>query len=133
MASAIYPFGKQAFLSATLNLLTDTVMVALIDTTAYTYNAAHQYWSSASAGAIGTPVQLTTVTVDQPTPGTFDAADATFTSVTGNTVSAIIIYKSTGTASTSPLIAYIDGVSVTPNGGNIIASWDNTANRIFGL
>jgi hypothetical protein len=132
MASALYPFGKQAFLSGGVNLLSDTIMVALIDTSTYTYSAAHQFYS-AITGVVGTPVQLTSPTVDQPTPGTFDAADATFTSVTGNTVSAIIIYKNTGTSSTSPVLAYIDGVSVTPNGGNIIASWDNGANRIFGL
>jgi hypothetical protein len=47
-----------------------------------------------------------------------------------------VIYKDTGTAATSPLIAYIDtatGLPVTPNGGDITVTWDNGSNKIFKL
>ena len=60
----------------------------------------------------------------------------TFTDVTGASIEAIIIYSDTGTEATSPLIAYIDtatGLPITPNGGDIIVTWDNGANKIFKL
>jgi hypothetical protein len=46
-----------------------------------------------------------------------------------------VIYVDTGTAATSPLVAYIDtgvtGLPVTPNGGNITVTWN--ASGIFAL
>jgi len=60
----------------------------------------------------------------------------TFTSVTGASIEAIVLYKDTGTDSTSPLIAFIDtatGLPITPNGGDIIVTWDNGPNKIFKL
>jgi len=65
-----------------------------------------------------------------------DAADVILSSVTGDTCEAIVIYKHTGTESTSRLIAYIDtatGLPVTPNGGDITIQWDSGANKIFKL
>lgn len=71
------------------------------------------------------------------TNGVFDAADSTFTSVAvsgSKTVQALVVYKDTGSAATSPLIAYIDGfTAVTPSGGNITVTWDNGASKIFAL
>ncbi|MNC44515.1 hypothetical protein D3C75_934250 [compost metagenome] len=58
----------------------------------------------------------------------------TFTAVTGASIEAIVIYADTGTESTSPLIAFIDtatGLPITPNGGDIIVTWDNGTNKIF--
>ena len=54
--------------------------------------------------------------------------------VSGSTINAIVIVKDTGTEATSPLIAYIDtatGLPITPNGGDIIVTWDNGINKIF--
>lgn len=69
------------------------------------------------------------------TAGVADAADLTFTAVTaGAACQALVIFKDTGTDSTSKLIAYIDtgaGLPVTPNGGDITVSWDNGANKIY--
>jgi hypothetical protein len=65
-----------------------------------------------------------------------DAADVTFTAVSGDVSEALVIYKDTGTASTSRLIAYIDtatGLAVTPNGGDITVIWPSDAGRIFSL
>jgi hypothetical protein len=70
------------------------------------------------------------------TGGVFDAADVTITTVSGDQFEYIIIYKDTGTASTSNLIACIDtatGLPCTPNGGDITITWDNGANKIFAL
>ena len=131
MANALYPLAKQEMLKGNLNMSTGTVKVALVDTGTYTYSAAHQYYSSVT-GVVGTPQTLGTKTFVN---GLFDAADATFTAVTGNSVEALIIYIDTGTAGTSQLVAYIDtGVTnlpVTPNGGDIGITWN--ASGIFQL
>lgn len=68
--------------------------------------------------------------------GVADAADVVFSSVSGASCEALVIYKDTGAAGTSPLIAYIDtatGLPVTPNGGDITCVWDNGSNKIFKL
>jgi hypothetical protein len=134
MANALYPLWKQQLLQFTANnnLSAGTVKVALIDTGTYTYSAAHQFWTSASAASIGTPQTIGSKTF---TNGTFDGADVTFTAVTGNSVEALIIWIDTGTAGTSPLVAYIDtsvtGLPVTPNGGDITITWSGSG--IFSL
>lgn len=134
MANALYPKWKEQLLQFTANnnLSAGTVKVALIDTGTYTYSSANQFWSSASAASVGTPQTLGSKTF---TNGTFDATDATFTAVTGSSVEALIIYIDTGTAATSPLVAYIDtsvaGLPVTPNGGDITITWN--ASGIFTL
>jgi len=105
-------------------------------TASYVYSAAHEFWSSANANVVGTPTALSSksTTVED---ACFDAADVTFNSVTGSQVTALILYKDTGSAATSPLIAYIDsaasGLPVTPNGGNITVSWQATSPYIFKL
>ena len=135
MANALYPLWKEQLLQFTANnnLSAGTVKVALIDTGVYTYSAAHQFWSSASAASVGTPQTLSGKTF---TNGVFDSStNPTFTAVTGNSVEALIIYIDTGTAGTSPLVAYIDssvtGLPVTPNGGDISITWN--ASGIFAL
>ena len=133
MANLIYPLAKQSLLSQnpSIDFDTDTIKAALV-TGAYTYSASHQYYSSVSASVVGVPATLTNKTV---TEGVFDADDATFTSVTGNQVTKILIFKDTNTASNSPLIALFDsaaaGLPITPNGGNITIAWSNDAPRIF--
>jgi hypothetical protein len=134
MANALYPLWKEQLLQFTANnnLSAGTVKVALIDTGVYTYSAAHQFFSSASSASVGTPQTIGSKTF---TNGVFDGADVTYTAVTGNSVEALIIYIDTGTAGTSPLVAFIDtGVTnlpVTPNGGNISIVWN--ASGIFAL
>lgn len=133
MANAIYPKYKEAILqsAANSNMSSGTVKVALVDTGTYTYSAAHEFYSSVS-GVVGTPQTLGTKTF---TNGVFDAADVTYTAVSGATCEALIIYIDTGTAGTSRLIAFIDtGVTnlpVTPNGGDINVTWN--ASGIFAL
>lgn len=133
MANAIYPLYKQAILTggANTNMSTGTVKAALVDTGVYTYSAAHEFLTSLT-GRVGTDATLGSKTF---TNGVFDAADATYTAVTGNSAEAIVLYIDTGTAGTSRLIAYLDtgftGLPVTPNGGDITVSWN--ASGIFAL
>ena len=133
MANTLYDYCRQRFLESQINWMTDTIKVILVSTSAYTpQTAVHQYLADISGSArIAGPV---TLTAKATTGGAADAADCTFTSVSGATINAIVIYKDTGTEATSPLIAYIDtatGLPITPNGGDIIVTWDNGVNKIF--
>jgi hypothetical protein len=130
MASALYPSFKELLLKGDIDLENDTIKAALIDSADYTYSSAHDFYNDVSAGTVGTPGTLASKTVAS---GVFDAADLTISSVTGDPCEAVIIYKDTGNAATSPLIAYIDGITVTPNGGNITIQWDSGASKIFAL
>jgi hypothetical protein len=134
MANALYPKWKQQLLQFAANndLSTGTVKVALIDTGTYTYNSTNQFWSSAVSAVVGTPQTIGSKTF---TNGVFSGSNVTFTSVSGATVEALIIYIDTGTDATSPLVAYIDsdvtGLPVAPNGGNITITWSGSG--IFAL
>ena len=133
MANTLYDYCRQRFLESQINWMTDTIKVILVSTSAYTpQTAIHQYLADIPVSArIAGPV---TLTAKATTGGAADAADCTFTSVSGATINAIVIYKDTGTEATSPLIAYIDtatGLPITPNGGDIIVTWDNGTNKIF--
>lgn len=138
MSNNIYPKWKENIAKAVADYELDSaegatgVFVALVDTGTYTYNAAHQYYSSLS-GVVGTDQEILNKTQAS---GVFDGDDVTFTGVTGNSVEALVLYrKNAGANTTWPLIAYIDtgvtGLPVTPNGGNIAIAWN--ASGIFAL
>ena len=131
MASAIYPKAKQAFESAAIDLTTDTIKAILVSN-AYTYSASHQYLSDLGANTIGTAVTLTGISV---TNGVFDASDLAFTGLSSTgTTNALVIYKDTGTGSTSPLICY-DALTATDltSTTQVNIAWDNGASKIFAL
>ena len=126
MASAIYPITKKAFLDADCDLLTVVVKAVLIDAGTYTYNAAHNFYDDLS-GVVGT--ESAALDGKTTTGGVFDANNITFSAVTGATVEAIVLFEDSGDAATDRLIAYIDtgtGLPVTPNGGDITISWNNS-------
>lgn len=136
MANALYAKGREGFLAGDIDWDANDIRCILIDTGLYTVNlSTHDNLDDIPSGAarVSTSGALSGKTV---TDGVADANDVTFTAVSGNTVEAIVIYKHTGTESTSRLIAYIDtatGLPLTPNGGDITIVWDNGANRIFKL
>lgn len=133
MSNALYPKWKQALLEFTTNNDLDgqTVKVALVNA-GYTYSSADQYFSSVSASVVGTPQTLGSKTF---TDGVFDAADVMFTAVTGAQAVSLVVYIDTGSAATSPLVAFLDtgitNLPITPNGGDIGITWD--ASGIFAL
>lgn len=129
MASALYTSFKALLLTAGINLSSDDIRAVIVDSADYAFSAAHDFLDDVPGGArVAVSSALGSKTT---TGGVFDAADATLSAVTGDSVEAVVIYKHTGTDSTSSLIAYIDGVTVTPNGGNITIQWDPTG--IFAL
>lgn len=128
MANAVYPKFMEAMIGQAFSgspSITGTLKAVLLDLADYTYNAAHDFYDDASAGAVGTPVTLASLTFLN---GLLDAADSTLSSVTGDQSEAILLFLDTGTPSTSRLVAYLDtgitGIPVTPNGGNIAIGWN---------
>lgn len=135
MANSLYDAGRSGFLSGDIDWDANNIKVVLVDNGAYTVNlGSHQFLSDIPSGArIATSGNLASKTT---TAGVADAADVTFTAVTGTSVESFVIYQDTGTATTSRLIAYVDtatGLPITPNSGDITLVWDNGANKIFKL
>ena len=135
MANGLYNKGREGFLSGAINMSSNEIRAILVDTADYTVNlATHDFLDDVPAGSrVAVSAAMASKTV---TDGIFDAADVTWSAVSGDPSEAIVIYQHTGTESTSHLIAYIDtatGLPVIPNGGNITVTWDNGANKIFKL
>jgi hypothetical protein len=134
MANALYAKGKEKILAAAINFSSDTIKVALVNN-AYAQNlSTDEFYTSISAHVVGTPITLTSKAI---TGGVFDAADVTWpTVVAGTTCEGVVIYKDTGVAGTSPLLAYIDTITGFPlvtNGGDVTVQWDAGAYKIFSL
>ena len=126
MANAIYPKWKEAVLNGGTGVaLSGTLKVTLVDLADYTYGATHDFIDDVPAAARVATATLGTKTY---TNGLLDAADTTFTTVTGDVSEALILWLDTGVESTSRLFAYFDtgvtGLPVTPNGGNINITWN---------
>lgn len=139
MANSLYDAARTGFLQADFNWPTgngQTFGVVLVDSANYTVNlATHTSLADVSVSArIAGPVTLANCTIQ--TNGAADADDVTFTAVSGDSIEALVLYQIGVDDANSPLIAYIDtatGLPITPNGGDIIVTWDNGTNRIFRL
>lgn len=120
MANVMYASAKEAFLSGDIDMASDDIYAALIDTNEVSFDAGHEFLDDVEAGIIGTPAEVTGKSV---TDGVFDSADVTWDDVTGNNAEAVVLYKWTGSAASSRLIMWYDtgvtGLPVDPNTGDI--------------
>lgn len=135
MANTLYDKGRQKFLDAGISWTSDNIKAVLVDVADYTVNAAtHEFLSDVGGSArVATSSNMTGKST---TAGVADCDDFAFASVTGDPSEAIVFYKDTGTASTSPLICYLDsasGLPVTPNGGDINVVISSGASKLFKL
>lgn len=136
MANALYTLGKQGLLHGSFVLDADTIKLALVSSSYTPAITTDQFWSTPIGNVIGTPQTLGGISI---TNGVFNSSSATFTAVAGgSTVKYFVIYKDTGTSSTSPLLVLIDtttGVSLpfNTNGGDITFTPDSGTNKIFKL
>lgn len=136
MANALYKKAKEAFLDGLIDMNDDSIRVCLVKNTYIVNLNTHQFLSDISESNIaGTsfPLERTEVT-----DGIFDADNITIENVANTGFSYIILYKDTGTRSTSRLIAYIDtadGIPVAPTVDSTIITinWSETLTRIFAI
>jgi len=143
MATAtIYNSYKTKLLDAStkINLASDTIKLALV-TSSYTPNIdTHDFWDDVSANessgtgytaggqTLANPVVSTDTTNDK---AKFDADDVTWTISSALTARYGVLYKSTGTPGTSPLIGYIDfGSTYAISSGTLTLTW-NASNGIL--
>lgn len=132
MANKFYPKGAEKIMRAAINFDSDTIK-AVIVSDAYTFSAAHEFLTDLGT-VVGTAQTLTTKST---TGGVFDADDVDFGAIApGPVCKAVVLYKDTGSAATSPLLMYGDevtGFPMTANGGGIKVPINNGAYRIFSL
>lgn len=116
MASSLYNPYKVLALKGTITPLSQTIKLALL-TSSYTPALTDAFFGSINSNeASGTGytaggVTLGSITItedDVNNRGVFGAANPTWTGLTVTNVRYAVIYQSTGTPSTSPLIAWID-------------------------
>jgi len=122
MANAVQATAKKAMLDQLLAL--GTLKATIVDLADYTYNAGHDFINDVPAPsrvATATLASITTVA------GVLDAADTTFTSVSGDQSEALVLWVDTGNETTSPYLAFWDsgvtGFPLTPVGTNVVAQW----------
>lgn len=125
MSVLMYPKGKEALLGSA-DLSADNIKVVLINTGTYTYSSAHQFYSDLS-GTLGSSANLSSKTL---TNGVFDAADTTVTASSTATCGAFVLYKDTGTTTTSPLLMYYDGIQIITIAANSSSSTTITVDPI---
>lgn len=134
MANTFYALGAEKILSGAIDLITDTIKVILVKNTYPQNLTTDEFLDDVDPYRLNTDQTLGSKSVAL---GVFDVGDATWTAVTaGDTSEGVVIYKDTGSAATSPLIAYIDTITGFPlatNGGDITAKWDDGAYKICKL
>lgn len=92
-----------------------------------------------TASRVATSANLVSPTVATPFGGIFDAANFTYSSVSGDVSEALIAFNDTPAPETAKdLIAFfgsdvVTNLPVTPNSGDIQVNWDGTRYRIFGI
>lgn len=133
MANALYPLAVKKFAQGQLAWGGD-IRVACVASGYVANLSVDEFYSSCSAYVVGSPVSMTGLSVASD--GICDGNDVTFPSLSGNTVTQIVIYKWVTSNSDSPLICYFDsmsGLSFEPNGTDVQLTWDNGDDKIFRL
>lgn len=132
MTTQFYPKGKGYALGfpSKVDFNADTIIAMLIHSATTPFNSAHEFISDLVAGGI--VARSGGLAGKTGTLGTFDANDTTITSVSGASIDAIILAKSTGLDTTSPLIAWYDiSPAIAPLGTDMTITWH--ASGILGI
>jgi hypothetical protein len=137
VANSLFVSYRNLVLGAGLNLGSLTIKAMFVDhaddtPVAATDDFINDIASAARVPAIASCPALASKTAGTVAAGVFDAADTTFTSLTGDASESLILFEDSGTESTSDLIAFWDtatGLPLTPNGGDVTVVW--SASGIF--
>jgi hypothetical protein len=135
MANALYGLGRQKFLEGGIQYLAHDIKLNFLDAADYAVSIDVDEFLDDIAGAAIVATSGNFAGKNSAL-GVADASDVSVLAVTGDIFEAVGIYRDSGVAGTSPLIAYIDvavGLPFTPTGNTITVSWDNGANKIFKL
>ena len=122
-----------------VNLDADTIAIMLIDNSNdiiyQTDESLDDVVSSARIPVAAPYPSLDNKTLGVLDVGRFDADDVTFIGLSGDQSEQLLLFKDTGVASTSILIAcwdtFTSGMPLTPNGGDVTIQW--SVSGIFGV
>ena len=129
MANFWYGKAIQHFANGDIDWASNTIKVALVSSG---YSAAQNTDEFYSVAVSGGNIVSAGVTLASKTNvlGLLSAANTTWSSVSGSQVTQLVGYVAGGSPGTNDYILFNDSVGtnlpVTPNGGNITASWDPT-------
>lgn len=132
MADVIFNNFKKLIMNGGIDLDTDTIKVALVTSTYTPDQDVHDFFDDVTNEVTGTgytaggaTLGTVTVTADNTdNEGVFDAADTSWTTST-ITARGAVVYKSTGTASTSALICYFDFTTdKSSSAGTFTIAWN---------
>lgn len=134
MANALYSKGKEHILNGDIDIDTATIKAVLLSSSYTPALNVHETISDVLSYRLNSDKTLTSVTKAQ---GIVDADDVTWTAVAaGATAAYVALYKDSGVAGTSYLIALFDTITnfpVATNGSDITVQWDNGAYKIFAM
>ena len=138
MANALFDQGREDFLAGTLDWDADEFRLGLVDDTDVTFDlTVNDFWDDLVAGLVHANAESDALGSKTVTDGVADAADKTWSAITGDAADYVICFKETGTDNTSNLVFALDsattGIPVTPNDGDITIAFDSGANKIFRL
>ena len=140
MANALFDSGREGFLAGTAghDWDADEHRIGLVDDTDVTFDlAANDFWDDLVAGLVHANGESDALGSKDTSAGVADAADKTWSTVSGDAADYVVCFYETGNDATQALIFALDsattGIPVTPNGGNITITFDSGANKIFKL
>lgn len=133
MPNIPYPSGAQAFASAQINWVSDSISLVLLKSS-YVYNAAHDFLNDIPSGD---RVAIAAMTGKTNVGGFLTSADVVTGALTaGIIISKYVVYKNTGVEGTSILIFHFDHessgvpISKTTNGSTVTVTWPNGVAQI---
>lgn len=132
MANFLFTDYRNGVFTASMpNLSSATIKAMFVDhaddTPVTTDNFIDDILSAARVPAIGSCPTLGSKTVGTVGAGVFDAADTTFTTLSGDQSESLILFEDSGVEGTSDLIARWDtatGLPLTPNGADVTVQWN---------
>lgn len=138
MANVVMEEGVESIIDRSIDWLSDTIKAIALGA-AYTPDPDDQFLDA--GGGTGMVASRITGTTDQTIGGKtigkdttnnfayMDGNDVTYSAVpAGADVVRIGVYKDTGVATTSKILAVFDIADITPNGGDITIQWATPAN-----
>jgi hypothetical protein len=137
VANGLFAAYRTSVLTAPVNLGSATIKAMFIDhaddtPVIATDDFINDIASAARVPAIASCPTLGTKTTGTVAAGVFDAADTTFTTLSGDQSESLILFEDSGSEATSDLIAFWDtatGLPLTPNGADVTVVWN--ASGIF--
>ena len=132
MASVFYNSGKRRILKAEIDLETETLKLALVGASYIPDIDGHEFYADISNEISGGGYSAGGRTLDNAVVGqdndndqaVFDADDLTWP-IASFTVHGAVLYQDTGSAATSPLIAYFDfDQDYSPAGEDFTVQWN---------